>query len=288
MNAENIILCYDISRCVKEVYIMNKKALRIVSLIMAVCMTLLGILVFDNEAVAADDSAKYAAVFDAKYYADKYPDLKAAYGYDANMLFFHFKYAGMKEGRQASEEFNVIAYKNRYADLRKLYGDDLEKYYIHYIYAGQKEGRDGKVQVIYNPMNDPSSHMYDVATIKSKLDTFRTIFYEGRQSSDLAAYKYAWHGGIVYEGHAYQAFAFKISDAAFGENHAREYSEFVNVRVGDIIRFKSANYAVVLSVLDGSVELVEADYDGKMHWGRIMTIDNLYEQAETAYTRYLD
>lgn len=43
----------------------------------------------------------------------------------------------MKEGRQASEEFNVQAYKNRYADLQAAFGDDLKAYYLHYISYGK-------------------------------------------------------------------------------------------------------------------------------------------------------
>ena len=47
----------------------------------------------------------------------------------------------MAEGRQASENFDVVSYRNRYPDLRKAYGDNLKLYYLHYISSGQKEGR---------------------------------------------------------------------------------------------------------------------------------------------------
>ena len=47
----------------------------------------------------------------------------------------------MKEGRQASANFNVTAYKNRYGDLRNAYGNNLPLYYMHYIKYGKKENR---------------------------------------------------------------------------------------------------------------------------------------------------
>lgn len=83
----------------------------------------------------------YAPVFDAAYYSNKYEDLKKVYGTDTTQLFLHFIRYGMKECRQADEEFNVITYKNNYADLRDAYGDDYPLYYYHYCRYGKKEGR---------------------------------------------------------------------------------------------------------------------------------------------------
>ena len=83
----------------------------------------------------------YSLVFDASYYANRYPDLKAAFGTDPAKLLNHFKQYGMCEGRQAKSTFNVTVYKARYSDLRAAFGDDLPKYYEHYIQCGYKEGR---------------------------------------------------------------------------------------------------------------------------------------------------
>lgn len=88
--------------------------------------------------------AQYSAVFDSTYYANKYPDLKATFGSDANALFAHFYNSGMAEGRQGSEEFNVQAYMNRYPDLKAAYGNNLKAYYTHYITTGKAEGRNGR------------------------------------------------------------------------------------------------------------------------------------------------
>lgn len=97
---------------------------------------------YDKYASSSKDTIKnYDLIFNYKYYADKYPDLKAAFGYNKAQLKNHFTTYGMKEGRQAISTFNVITYKNNYADLRAAFGDDLPKYYEHYVNYGYKEKR---------------------------------------------------------------------------------------------------------------------------------------------------
>lgn len=85
----------------------------------------------------------YSLVFNAEYYANRYADLKATFGYDENKLLEHFKKYGMAEGRQAIDTFSVHVYKAKYADLQKAFGIDLPKYYEHYMTYGYKEGRQG-------------------------------------------------------------------------------------------------------------------------------------------------
>lgn len=60
----------------------------------------------------------YSAVFNPAYYADKYPDVKKAFGANEKALFNHFCLYGMKEGRLASADFNVNKYRESYADLK--------------------------------------------------------------------------------------------------------------------------------------------------------------------------
>lgn len=86
----------------------------------------------------------YSPVFDPVYYANKYPDLKTAFGNDANALWAHFQTYGMYEFRQASEEFNPAHYKARYPDVAAAYGDNNPLYYFHYVAFGKEEGRNGR------------------------------------------------------------------------------------------------------------------------------------------------
>lgn len=85
----------------------------------------------------------YSYVFNPTYYADKYADLKKAFGTDAQKLFAHFISNGMGECRQANADFNVIVYKNdaKNADLVKAFGTNMPMYYMHYCVVGRSEPR---------------------------------------------------------------------------------------------------------------------------------------------------
>ena len=83
----------------------------------------------------------YSVVFDATYYADHYPDVKAAYGYDEEKLLDHFINYGMQEGRQGNAAFDVKSYYYANQDLRLLYRADWPSYYLHYINIGKDENR---------------------------------------------------------------------------------------------------------------------------------------------------
>lgn len=80
-------------------------------------------------------------VFDAKYYADTYSDLKGAFGDDAEALFQHYMVCGLKEGRSGSKVFDVAEYRSAYEDLEKAFGDDWDAYVNHYLVHGINEKR---------------------------------------------------------------------------------------------------------------------------------------------------
>lgn len=87
----------------------------------------------------------YSPVFDAAYYAEKYNDLKIAFGSDAKALFEHFLIFGMQEHRQASPNFNVDTYARLQKDVVAWATIDNKvnwvKIYQHYCIFGHKEGR---------------------------------------------------------------------------------------------------------------------------------------------------
>ena len=80
-------------------------------------------------------------IFDAVYYADHNGDLYGAFGYNQEDLLNHFLTSGMKEGRVASEAFNISVYKENNADLVQAFGDNLPAYYEHYMNFGYDENR---------------------------------------------------------------------------------------------------------------------------------------------------
>ena len=87
------------------------------------------------------EGVDYKSIFDAKYYADKYPELKATYNYDEEALYNHFLFFGMKEGRSPSSEFVLEYYIHNNKDLEAAFKDENEKYYEHYVTRGKLEGR---------------------------------------------------------------------------------------------------------------------------------------------------
>lgn len=86
-------------------------------------------------------------MFDAKFYADKYPDLKAAFGYNETLLRSHFDNFGKKEGRQASRIFDPMYYLNTYADLKAAYGNNYVGAFDHFMVFGAAEGRSGSEEL---------------------------------------------------------------------------------------------------------------------------------------------
>ena len=94
--------------------------------------------------VEAADSATTQALrsaFDANFYANKYPDVKNAYGTNADALFNHFLNNGMKEGRMMNSNFDPKAYIDAYSDIKAYCNGDYTKAYIHYVNNGIREGR---------------------------------------------------------------------------------------------------------------------------------------------------
>lgn len=90
----------------------------------------------------ASQSEIESLCFDAKYYADTYPDLKAAYGYDSAKLLYHWKKYGIREGRGASPILDLTYYMANNADLRKAFGSgNYAGAYQHFLQFGYAEYR---------------------------------------------------------------------------------------------------------------------------------------------------
>lgn len=83
----------------------------------------------------------YSSVYNYTKYLQNNSDLNQAFGNDDIGALLHFINSGMREGRNASDEFSVSLYRNRYFDLRHAFGNNLRQYYAHYINYGKAEGR---------------------------------------------------------------------------------------------------------------------------------------------------
>ena len=99
-----------------------------------------GTLRYDNPVSIPSDIKPY--VFDAKYYADRYPDLKAAYGTDETKLYQHFINYGIEEGRCASPYFDVKIYMNYNSQaFQEENKGNYEKAFKHFLSNCKKNNR---------------------------------------------------------------------------------------------------------------------------------------------------
>ena len=123
-------------------------------------------------------AGEYFVTFDAKFYADKYPDLKQAFGYDTNQLWNHYLNCGLAEGRQGSAIFSLSYYKDANPDLVKAFGNNNLQYLRHFALHGMKEGR-------------VASSNFDVKSYKMQYPDLRQNF-----GSDMTKYftHYLKHG----------------------------------------------------------------------------------------------
>lgn len=113
---------------------------------------------YDEEIAEPDlvvNGLDYSLVYEYDYYINRYEDIKNFYGTkDKVGVFNHFLKYGMKEARQAKEDFNVITYKDNYKDLQEAYGTDAVKYYEHYMKWGYKENRVAAYHIVPTPIYD--------------------------------------------------------------------------------------------------------------------------------------
>ena len=164
----------------------GKKIFVVLSLLIVLFTTSIGTM----KAEAAGAAATYASIFDATFYAQKYPDLAAVFGTNENALLSHFLTSGMAEGRQGCAEFNVQYYMAKYPDLRAAYGDQLPFYYMHYMSAGKLEGRQGNGTVANTttPQATTTSQTMQpvVSTSNSAVDQVIALCNQERAKAGLA------------------------------------------------------------------------------------------------------
>lgn len=98
---------------------------------------------------------------------------------------------------------------------------------------------------------------------------------------------YTWKGGIFRTGYACAAFAFMLSDGAFGDLPARKHTNIDDIKVGDVLRVDQDTHSVILLSRDAQkITLAEGNYNGTVHWGRELTWDELKATFDYALTRY--
>ena len=138
------------------------------------------------------------------------------------------------------------------------------------------------------------------SAVYEKLTSLKTVYPEGMTWTNFEPYgtkskdpHYEWKGGKILgnvnKGVGCAAFAFILSDAAFGTLQARvvnEADKFSLVRPGDILRINGNSHSViVLQKTAVGVIIAEGNYNKSVHWGRALSKDEV-NKADFIVTRY--
>ncbi len=124
-------------------------------------------------------------MFDADFYAAKYPDLKKAFGSDSDKLLEHWFNYGIKEGRAASIFFDPKYYLEQNPDLKSAFGTDYTKAHKHFLQYGYKEYR--KLSPVFD-VKFYRSNYSNLSSLNSAqlIDHFKQYgVNEGRQASEV-------------------------------------------------------------------------------------------------------
>lgn len=131
-------------------------------------------------------------IFDADFYASKYPDLKQAFGNNYDALFAHWEQNGKAEGRAPSELFDPVYYLDSYSDLKQAFGTNYVAAYDHFKTDGIKQGRKSSPVFDISYYRTENPDLYTLTTNLSLLEHFKgNGMNEGRiASADFNIYNY--------------------------------------------------------------------------------------------------
>ena len=118
----------------------------------AALLAAVAVFAVDIKVEAAPRTMPDGTVFDAEFYAASYPDVVAALGNNADIMYVHYVLFGKAEGRLAVApgtatptasvgSFDAAYYAARYPDVANCLGYDPNLLKLHYDLYGKNEGR---------------------------------------------------------------------------------------------------------------------------------------------------
>ena len=119
----------------------KKGTTRFLSLIAAFALTFLMIANPVQVTAAENNPQSLNELFNAEFYATKYPDVVKTVGNGEDALYKHFVEHGINEGRTCSAQLNPKMYRDNYSDISAAFGDDWDDVVKHYFNHGIKENR---------------------------------------------------------------------------------------------------------------------------------------------------
>ena len=140
-----------------------------------------------------------------------------------------------------------------------------------------------------NEAGDLIPHIPTQEEVRQSILALQPEYPEGMAWGSEKVYVWDANGCI---GEACSAFAMEISDRVFGATPATEVYlqiKLEDLHAGDILCYRTSptttHAVVILEVHADHVVIVEGNYDGKVHWGRTMTREEV-ESAYCYYSRY--
>ena len=119
--------------------VFKKCVKRLLSFLLALLLTISMVTI--PAKAAENDPQSLHELFNAEFYAAKYPDVVNNVGNTPDALYKHFVEYGLEEGRTCSSALNVKMYRDNYSDIGTAYGDDWDGIVRHYFEQGIKENR---------------------------------------------------------------------------------------------------------------------------------------------------
>lgn len=123
--------------------------------------------------------------------------------------------------------------------------------------------------------------------VYKKLISYKKKYPNGKKFNNSIRY-FCKPGGIPWPtGYGCAAFAFELSDAAFGSAPARTHKNRSAIMTGDILSTGDGDhYVIVLKNTGKEIIVAEANYGGKVKWGRHITMSFLKIELDYVITRY--
>ena len=113
------------------------------------------------------------------------------------------------------------------------------------------------------------------AYVSGKIMNMKNRYPEGMKWTNETYY--AWKGGVFRGGYGCAAFAFMLSDEAFGNKKARLSKDIAGIRVGDVLRTDGCAHVVIVigKYTDGGLAVAEGNYNRQIKWGRLIPKEEL-------------
>lgn len=199
----------------------------------------------------------------------------------------HASFVIVKTPNESVEDQRLLSRARSTGDMY-ITTDDLDTlYHVNHLERVAVEITDRPEPV------QPAVNTVSQETVRNRIYSLYNEYPEGRYW-DLS-FGYVWlgnHGQHGYDGWGCVAFALEMSDQVFGSNApvtpVYDFSNIENtIRVGDIISVDFGGHQVVVTdVLDYGVQVVEGNFSGMVHWGRVFTFDELKYEGMFYFTRY--